>query len=146
MATFTASQNESEVRATHIGVNVVLARADIATTGTASSVVLLVKVPNKAVIVDYMWCVDDGGADNTWDLGFANPAAGSTLTQSSLRSALSSTAGTHVNGSNPTLPYRISLSDDAVQQWIWVAATCAVAISASAHHKFTLFYTMGETA
>ena len=146
MATFTASQNQSEVRAVHAGVNVVRARADIATTGTASSVVLLVKVPNKAVIVDYMWYVDDGGADNTWDLGFVNPASGSTLTQSSLRSALSSTSGTHVHGSNLTLPYRISLSDDAVQQWIWVAATSAVAISASAQHKFTLFYTMGESA
>ena len=145
MATFTASQNQSEVRALHAGVNVVRARADIAATGTASSVILLVKVPNRAVIVDYMWYVADAGANQTWDLGFAGGAG--SLTQSALRSALSnSVGGTHVHGSNLTLPYRISLSDDAVQQWIWVAATCAAAISASALHKFTLFYTMGEAS
>ena len=145
MATFTASQNQSEVRAIHTGVNVVRARADIATRGTASSVVLLVKVPNKAVIVDYMWYVDDGGAQHL----------GPGLRQSRGRQHVDPELAAQravVDGRYP----RQRIEPDAAVSHLALGRCGAavdlgcghlcVAISASAHYKFTLFYTMGETA
>ena len=110
MATFTASARQSSViKAPHTGVQAINARWSICGTGTASSVVLLVRVPNGATILDYMLYADSAGANQTVQVG-------TSATPSGLGAAVSLTAGTThrgLNGLTALLPYRVSLSDDA---------------------------------
>jgi len=66
-----------------------------------------------------------------------------TVSESALSTAVSSTGGqTHRGGS--ALPFFVSAADTAHVNYAWVEAKAAGAISASALHKFTVFYTMDE--
>lgn len=139
MATFTASARQSSViKAPHTGVQAINARWSICGTGTASSVVLLVRVPNGATILDYMLYADSAGANQTVKIG-------TSATPSGIGAAVSLTAGATnrgLNGLTALLPYRVNLSDDAIPQWVWLQAEFGVAISASSRGNFTLFYTI----
>jgi hypothetical protein len=142
MATFTASEWTSQPKAVHVGVLSKSAVAEIAVTGTASSVIKLVKIPNGAVITDFTWYTADAAADQTYKLGLRLPISDTvTVTESALSGDLSSTGGqTHRGGIK--LPYKVSFTNNAIQQWAWIEAVAKIAISASANHRFTVFYTM----
>lgn len=144
MATFTASQLASEVKEAHTGLQAATGILTASVTGTASSVFKLVKVPNQATIVDFTWYMEDGGANQTYKLGLRLPYSDTTtVTESCLSSDLSSTGGqTHRGGIK--LPYHVSFTNNAEQQWAWIEAVAAANISASAVHRFTVFYTMDD--
>lgn len=152
MSTFTASElySTGQPRDIPSGAIVKSARITVAVTGTASSQIQWFKVPHGATITDYIWQMDDGGADNTWKLGIQYPlldAGGSlsyTLTESALGGDTSSSAGTINRPQYGKLPYLVSISDNVTQRWAWVIATCAVAISASCTQQLTLVYSMDE--
>lgn len=148
MSTFTASQLTAEVKNLHSGLQSKSSRIAIAVTATASSVVYLAKVPHGAVITDFIWFSDCGGADNTWKLGLQLPhaeAGGSntfTVTESALMTETSDTAGVVFRPVGNKLPYRVSISDNVIQRWAWIQAVNTVAISASAEMAFTVHYSM----
>lgn len=150
MSTFTASELTSAVRSVHAGLQAKSSRLDVAVTGTASSVVYLAKVPHGATIVDFIFYVDDGGADDTWKLGLQLPhaeAGGSntfTVTESALMTETASTLGPTLRPVGGKLPYRVSISDNVAQRWAWIQAVNTVAISASAAFRFTVVYQMDE--
>jgi len=162
MSTFTASQLTSNAKATHTGVNVVGSALSLSVTGTASSVILLSRVPTGATLVDWILRIHTGGADQTVKLGTSASPSGimsiTTLTQTyslsvgtteeiniygdSNRGYLRAPGGTSGGTGNDFMPVRISLSDDVQPASVWIQATLGVAISASAYFTWTLFYTM----
>ena len=135
MATFTASTVPNVAKAVHVGLNVVHSNFTYAATGTADSTILLVKVPNRAKIVDFQFYGSVGSDDNVADIGFsASPSA--------LMAGTSTTGGVAVRGTNVLLPYTVNLTD---QDWTWVQLKNSAAFSSSALSKFTIYYTMDDT-
>jgi|TARA_Y100000310_G_scaffold298531_1_gene332541 hypothetical protein len=148
MATFTASIRAGNVaRSVHTGVIAAHGRVTISATGTAASKVLLVRLPDGAVVLDYLlYSSTTAAADQTIELGFsATPSAllavHSLSASGSQEVSLLSIDGTRGQQSL-LLPYRLSMSDSAQPHWDWVIATYGAAISASALVSLTLFYTM----
>lgn len=150
MATFTASELTSTVRELHAGVQAKSSKLTVAVTGTASSVFYLAKVPDGATITDFLFFIDDAGADNTWKLGLQLPhaeAGGSntfTVTESALLTETAATLAPTLRPAGGKLPYRVSISDNVIQRWAWIQAVATVAISASANMNFTVVYQMDE--
>ncbi len=141
MSTFTASQHQSEPRTVHAGQQSVSSRLDVAGTGTASSVALLVKVPNGAVIDDFIWYAADAGGDNTWKVGVQYPTDKAT-SESALMAETANSGGVNFRGSNAKLPFTVSFTSNTGETYAWVIATCTAALSGSALQKMTLFYHM----
>lgn len=163
MATFTASQLNSNTKAVHTGVIVAGSALSLSVTGTASSIILLSKVPSGATLLDWWMRIHTGGASQTVKLGTSASPSGimsiTTLSQT-YSTSLSGQAivptpygvfnqgwfrapgGTAGATTNDLMPVRISLSDDAQPREVWIQATLGVAISASAFLTWTLFYTM----
>jgi hypothetical protein len=144
MTTFTASEWSSQPREMPSGVLAKTATFTLSVTATASSVFLLVKIPDQAVIVDYMFFIESGGANNTWELGLQLPEGSSstTATQSALSAAASDSTSAMVRPTGALLPVTVSISSECLQRWAWVTAVNAVACSASAVMRMTVFYTM----
>lgn len=135
MATFTASTVPNVAKAVHVGLNVVHANFTYSATGTAASTILLVKVPNRAKIVDFQFYGSVGGDENVADIGFsASPSA--------LMAGTSTTGGVAVRGTNVLLPYTVNLTD---QDWTWVQLKNSAEFDSSAISKFTIYYTMDDT-
>ena len=149
MATFTASiRAGNQPLDVHTGIVAVHGRADISLTGTAGSKVLLARVPDRAVILNYLLYASASVASQTVKLGFsATPSAllavHSLSGSASQESSLLSIDGTRGQQSG-LLPYRVSLSDDLATHWTWVQLTYGAAISESALVNFTLWYTMHQ--
>ena len=146
MASLTASLHNSNLKKIHVGPNIVTSRGNFAVTGTASTVVFLAKVPDKAVITDFQFYAKDGGTNQTWMLGLQLPegsTSGSvTVTQSALLTNTSNTgaAGVTTRAVGNKLPYKVSISGEANPKWAWVIAVCGAAISASADLNLMLTY------
>lgn len=147
MATFTASQLTSEVKNLPHGVIAAVGNlAAVGVTGTASSVFYLVKVPLGATIVDFMWTGEDLASNQTYKLGLRLPISDTwTVTESILSGDLSFTGGQSYRGTNVKLPVKVTLTDNHTNTYAWVQAVAAIAISASASHKLTVFYTMDQS-
>ena len=141
MSTFTASQHQSQVRELHSGLQSMSSKITVAVTGTASSVVLLAKVPNGCWIKDFVWYAIDGGTNNTWKLGIQYPTDKAT-SESALLAETANTAGAALRPSGLKLPFLVSFTATEGVQYAWVAATSVVAISASANQVFSVFYEM----
>ena len=159
MSTFTASQLSSNVKAVHTGVIVTASALSLTVTGTASSVLLLSRVPNGATLVDFIMRFQSGGLQQTLKFGTSASPSGimalTTLTITYSESGnvfadygiggqgwVRSPGGLRNGTANDLMPVHISLSDSLDVPWVWVQATVGVAISASAFFSWTLFYTM----
>ena len=107
-------------------------------TVSVSDTYLAVKVPNGATIVDGYIGGTVGTAATVFKVGTiganqADNACGSTMT-------LSATAQL-VRFNSAQLPYRVSLSDDAVPQWAWVGITVNSSVSVCATASINLVVT-----
>lgn len=158
MATFTASQLRTNVYERHAGLNVTAAAVAAAVTGTASSVVLLSRVPTGATLVDFWMRLRSGGVSQTVKIGTsASPSGIMSITTLSVTYSHSATAivptdagvmgqwwirapGGTRGGGTDLMPVRISLSDDVQPAEVWIQATMGVAISASLLLSWCLFY------
>lgn len=163
MATFTASEVNS-LKAVHTGENVVISHFENSV--TTSEIVFLAKVPNHATIT--YWRLQGGtavdGATGTWKIGFFPPVvdtiSGASLSEAGLHATASLTAS-NIVGSDiitwsvsasimvPTkaaqLPIRVSISDDALQQFSWIGATLSSASgTATTTMHFIVKYLIGE--
>ena len=143
MATFTASELTSQPKEHHVGVLSKTGDVVVAVTGTASSVFMFCKVPLGATIVDWMWTGMDGGTNQTYKIGLMLPISDTwTVTESALSSDLSLTGGQSHRATNAKLPVKVSWTDNVTVNYAWVIGTTSAAISATASHRFTVFYTM----
>ena len=139
MSTFTASLHQSQVREVHAGLQAASSKITIAVTGTASSVVLLAKVPNQAWIHDFVWYAVDAGANNSWKLGIQYPTDKAT-SESALLAETVNTGGAALRPSGLKLPFKVSFTATTGEQFAWIVATTVVAISASADQVFSVIY------
>lgn len=140
MATFTASE-VNPLRAQHNAENVVRSRWQGVC--SVSEVVLLARIPNRAVLTGWYLTGGTGGiSTGTWSLGFAativDPITGASFTADSLHSAISLTASGFASsfaqsgvGTPRCVPTQISLSDENDPQWVWVRASPLGSITAS---------------
>ncbi len=164
MATFTASEVNS-MRAVHAGVNAV--RAYFEGSVTTSEVILLAKIPHGATLLD--WRITGGtavdGGTGTWKIGFQGSVidaiSGNSLTDDSLHAGLSLTAGgcggaylanwsvsasiMVASRSRLNLPIKISVSDDAVNRFVWMQGllTSASGTATTTMH-IVVEYIMGD--
>ena len=148
MATFTASLQNSNIKAVHAGVNSAHTTMTFTGTATASSIFLMVKVPNGATIVDYRFWGDDQVANQTYDVGVFYPegsTSGSmTISQSCIAGDVSISGGVSRNVVALKLPYKVSISGEAQPKWAWVSLVNSAATSGSALLSLTVLYEMDE--
>lgn len=152
--TFTASEANPIAKEMPFGVMAKTARLDLtgagpptatgSITATASCLMLMVKIPDQATILDYQFFIESGGANGTWQLGILSPegSASSTLTRSAISGPQSDSPSAVNRPIGVNLPLTVSISSECVQRWVWVTAVNSVAISASAIMRLTVYYTM----
>jgi hypothetical protein len=121
VATLTASSQTATPKAFHGGLTTARCTFTLNASGatgstTLSDVVLLVKVPNGAVIVDGFISGTAGSSAHVVKVGTA--ADGAALTAAA---TLSATAQRN-DFDGGSMPFKVSLSDDVVPQWTWVKA------------------------
>jgi hypothetical protein len=120
MATVTGTFANASPRLSYEGMTV--ARGQYTANGVTVSVsdtILMVKVPNGATIIDGYISGTAGSGAIVFEIGVAG-------TDNNLAAALTLSATAQLGRfNNGGLPYKVSLSDDAVPQWSWVTATVA---------------------
>lgn len=126
--TVTASDAVAFVRSNATGIATVrthLAGSQLPASFSASDIVLIAKIPNKATIIEFWMAGIVPGDGTVFKVGTAadDDAVGAALTLSGT-SALRRTGGmTGGDGSATTMPFKVSLSDDANPQWTYLFAT-----------------------
>ena len=144
MATFTASEEYGGLKANQFGLNTV--RSHLHAALSVSEIALLARVPNHATIHSIILSGGTtGNTTGTWSLGFQSAIVdqihGASLTTNSLAAAISLTSSAIyiqpvVGG--PMYPIRVSLSDDAVPQWVWIQASVAGSVTATTTSSLNL--------
>lgn len=166
MATFTATEI-NPLKGLHVGENIVRSRF----TGslTVSEVLLLARIPNHALVTD--WYISGGmtgQTTGTWKIGCpAVPAVidairGISITENSLHAGISLTssgfggaflgnaevslsASVAAGGRPPAImPFKVSLSDDVIPQYIWIAGVFSGSQTGTHSINFLVKYLMGE--
>ncbi len=140
MATVTASE-VNPLRAQHNAENVVRSRYQGVI--SVSDVVLLARIPNRAVLTGWHLSGGTGGiSTGTWSLGFAStvvdPITGASFASNGLHPAISLTSSGFADsfgqsgiGTPRCAPTQISLSDQNNPQWVWVQASPLGSLTAS---------------
>ena len=136
--TFTGSEVFA-LKQNHTGENVIRSRWAFPVGGqslSASDIVFMARVPNRAIVTDWvLWGGNAGVTTALWKLGIlggvalTDPITGRSITDDQMIAAASLTAGNAyrmfqtiaVNAANG--PFQVSLSDDNVQQFVWVGCT-----------------------
>ena len=151
----TVTSSEMNPLKANLGVNYVRSHT-VVTGATVSDVVFLARLPDRATLI--WWSLKGGSAGNTsgtWKLGFTTPAtlvdttSGNTITYDSLHAGVSLTVGgmgapVSVQG-NQNLPFRLSLSDDSVNHFAWLALTATSGtLSTSTSLDFQMLYIVGD--
>lgn len=157
MSTFTASLFNANVKATHTGLIAVGGHVSISATGTASSVVLLNRIPNGATLCDWWFRYQSGAADQGAELGTSASPSG-IMAMTTLSLTLSHSGSIQMLAGNfgqsyyrapmggDKMPVHISLSDDLQPAEVRLRMTLRTAISASLVLTFMFFYTMDGLA
>lgn len=127
LSTYTASSQTITPKQLHAGITVARGTFTLnaAASTTISDVVLLVKIPNKAYIVDGYVSGTHPGAATVVKVGTAADddccTALATLSATAQRNDFDSA----------DLPFKVSLSDDVIPQWTWVKAEIVTNTSSS---------------
>jgi hypothetical protein len=167
-ATVTFSQFKPNVNAVHTGINWTGGHLSRSVTLSPSGRLKMCRVPDQAVLTDFWLRTQNAADDNqqTWQIGTSATRSGimsiTTVTQTysfsasiSLDTLTLQIIGDSNNGTirapggtrnditgalTDLMPVKISLSDDAEPQSVWVIGTIGGGISASAFFTFMLFY------
>jgi hypothetical protein len=118
--TVTASDATAQPRQVHTGENVVrthLNTAMLPASFSASDIVLIAKIPNQSLITDFYASGFVGGDGTVFKIGTAadDDAVAVVMTFSATAALKRADAA--------TLPFKVSLSDDAQPQWTYLFAT-----------------------
>lgn len=164
MATRTYTSSEvNALKSVHVGLNYVRSRFKITTTAatlTASDQILLARIPNKATVLEWrmhggsgaaastgLWKLGIGGL-GTAGLGIVNPINGASMTDDSLHAGMSLTISNVYSSygvGSVNVPFKVSISDDALQQFVWImATTSSTSLTGSTSLNFTVGYLVGE--
>lgn len=147
--TRTCSDALAFVRATETGTNVVRTHlaGGLSASTTLSDIILIARIPNGARIHSFymsgivpgdatVFKVGTGGAGNTTGTGADDDSVATALT-------LSGTAAIKNFDSGATMPYLVSLSDDAEPKWTWLFATLVSGTTtATCSIQFVVKYSM----
>jgi hypothetical protein len=116
---------------------------------SSATTILLCKIPHGATVVDFVESHSTGAATCPADFGFASPTgSGFTASLSALASAAAQGNSTRATkgggiGSTTGIPYKVSLSDDAVTRYVYFAGTYTPSsATASLIINATVYYTM----
>lgn len=148
MSTATLSTFVRPAKSLHAGVNTVMATFDPAngSTGTltAASVLKLLKVPNRAVIVDGYIHKQGSAADLTLNLVYQSGTASTTLLAKLCSASASGITRVGIDGAatlDGAIDYQVSISDSLVIRHAVLQAAVASA-SAGTKATFCLSYTL----
>lgn len=152
MTTLTASLWSSGVKNVHAGLNATSFRVATAATLSASSVILLARIPDQATIQAIRWTAGGADTDNTLKVGVQKPegsTSGSvTISESAIGTEQSISTVTTVLGETiGKLPYHLSISDEALPRWAWVTLVNSAALDTGSQSftlQGTVFYSMDE--
>lgn len=164
MATRTYTAVEvNPLKSVHVGLNYVRSRYKVTTTAatlTASDQILLARIPNKATVFEWRLHGGSGAAASTgtWKLGIGglgtaglgivNPINNASMTDDSLHAGMSLTISnvySSFGAGTVNVPFKVSLSDDALQQFVWIMATTSTtSLTGSTSLNFTVGYMVGE--
>lgn len=153
--TYTATLQSYPMQANATGINFAGARARITTSSTSAVCrVYLAKIPHGAVVIDgyVTWANDNSTANaapGTLNLGIAEAGSDKTLTVSLITAAsVSATAFARLAPTSTVMPYKVSVSSDATNQFKWVMATTVRVThtgNASLEIDLVLMYTMDSS-
>lgn len=137
MATLTSTAAASGIPARHIHAGLqsksVKFNAGATAMSDSATTVLMVKVPNKANVIDVIEYHTSGAATCPTDLGIGDDL-------SAFASGVTKGA---VNRASTGVPYKVSLSDDATNQFVYVKATPTHGTSTTSFKcNLTVVYTM----
>lgn len=159
--TLTFSQFSPGAKYAHTGVIANGGHLSVSTTVCPSTVLSIVKVPNKSTVIDFWGRVQTGGADQTMQIGTSATRSCilSLLTLSQTFSISTQatnsnyglfnqgvfrggggTGGVITGATTNLLPMKVSLSDDVVPSNVALQANMGVGCSASAFFTFMFLY------
>ena len=140
MATLTAAQAVSGVnpKSHHVGIQSVYAVVSLSATVSAGDYYRMCKIPNGARITDVIANLK-AGTGNDW--------VASVGLEGSLSDFASATGAATVVRATKNLPYDVSLSDDAAQQFSYATIQVQAVTSGSATGALSLqvFFTLDKT-
>ena len=116
--TITASDATAQPRQVHTGENIVRTHlGQVSPSFSASDIVLIAKIPNKSLITDFYASGIVGSDATVFKIGTAadDDAVAVVMTFSATAALKRADAA--------TLPFKVSLSDDAQPQWTYLFAT-----------------------
>lgn len=137
--TLTASDQNAAVRGHHNGLNVIYRTFTLngAASLSASDVILVARIPNQAWLVDAYISGTTGGDATIWKLG-------TSVSDCALIALGTLSATAQLKRADRPLPFKVSLSDDAVPQNAWLFATRISGTStATASIQFVVQYYVG---
>lgn len=145
VSTLTASSQNATPKAFHGGLTTArfTFTLNAAASTTASDVILLCKLPNKATVIDGYITGTCGSSAHLIKVGtsadddaFIVGAGAGTLSATAARKQFDS----------GVMPFRVSLSDDAVPQWTWLKAETVSVGSTTMTLSITgvVIYEMGQ--
>ena len=171
LSTATASEI-NPLKEIHVGPNVVRSRITWGSlSATVSDVLLLARIPNGATVYDWtLWGGASGATSptsGTYKVGVrgtvVDAISGATLTEDSLFGLASITGSGVVRGGISTFnltvsssiivggrpgnlfPFKVSLSDDAANQFIWISAVVnEISATGTTSLNFMCWYLVGE--
>ena len=135
VGTFTASSQTATPRVLHTGVIPATATFTLgaAQSTTISDVILLVKIPDRAWIVNGYITGTHGALANVLKVG--------TLADDDCCTAIASFSSTAQRNlfNAAVLPFQVSLSDDAEPKWTWLRAERVVQASSSLTESYRVY-------
>lgn len=161
--TVTMSQLSSDAKAVHTGMIVTASALSQTLTLTASSVLLLSRVPNHATLLDFWMRIGSATPLPAQTLKIGTSASPSGIMQlTSLCFTISESAvvnlptaygvmnqgwircpgGTMGGSGNDFMPVRLSMTSTNVPESVWIQATIGGTISIDTFFTWCLFYTM----
>ena len=143
MSSVTASLHQPRGgRRIHSGVTAITSRFTTTGTLTASSEIVVGHLPHGGKVLDFHLYADDAAANQAWRLGIRKPegstSGSTTISASELmgQTSVSSLSTVMRYGDLDAagagkLPFRLSLSDEAIPRYALIVAINTIAISAS---------------
>lgn len=136
--TATASDANSAVRGNHNGLNTIYRTWTAnGTTLSGSDIVLVARIPNQAWLVDAYISGHTGDTATIWKLG-------TSVSDCAVLALGTLSATAQLKRADRPLPFKVSLSDDAVPQSAWLFATrISGSVTATASIQFVVQYYVG---
>ncbi len=138
------------MKANHVGVNAVYGTVTVAPSLSASDVIKLYRLPDRAKLVNGWIAIVPSSGTLDLKVGYLRPISstnsGSLLANAFLLSTSGSVTAKYELSNFTGLGFQVSASDDNANKWFWLQAECVASTtqSASVVVKFAITYTVDD--